>query len=133
MTDDASKEMNDFMRCYIAQIDQRRSERFAKLRSTILPVLRRLNVATVAISYDGYGDSTDECTLVFRNAQGAEVSVSVDENELIDVMFEAVPPGYENNEGGYGEVVLNVQDGSIKNSHSQRYMEVSHSEQEYKL
>ncbi len=134
MNDDAINEMTGFMREYTERSSQRRTERFATLRAKFLPMLRGLNVATVTMRYDGYGDSTDECTLTFLNAKGAQVLVpDADENELIDILFRAVPDGYENNEGGYGEVVLNVAAGSIKNNHAQRYTDATHSEQEYTL
>lgn len=133
---DESTEMAKWMREWAATQERERAARFDRLRSTILPVLRQARVATAVLDYDGYGDSTSDYTLTFRDAKNKVVdssNIAVDENELIDILFCAVPPGYENNDGGFGLVILDVVAGAIRNEHSQRYTETTYSEEEFTL
>lgn len=130
------KEMEEFIRSINSEREARMAERSAKLRNDFMPELKRRNVSEVVLDYDGYGDSTSESGVAFRSADGDEISkdsFSLDENELVDILFEFVPPGYENNDGGYGQVILNVQTGKMRNEHAQRYTESHYSEEEFDL
>jgi hypothetical protein len=126
-----------FMQEFEAQRNERRAKHFAKLRGEIIPALRGAGVVTVVMEYDGYGDSTSDYSLTFLDAAGQKVKgallSTVGENELIDILFCAVPDGYENNDGGYGQVILDVAGGTVRNEHSQRYTETTYSEEEYTL
>jgi len=128
-------ELAFLMKTFAVEREQRRIERFSKLREKFVPDLRKRNVASVVLDYDGSGDSTSDYTLVFLNSGGTQINMGTysDENELVDLLFCAVPEGYENNEGGYGQVILDVNAGTVRNEHSQRYTESTYSEQEYPL
>jgi ribosomal protein L17 len=134
--DDRHKEIIDLIRSLDAQRESRLNDRIKRFRVGLLPALRQRNVMQVVLDYDGYGDSTSECTVTMHSADGSVVSKAnfpFGDNELIDLLFEFVPPGYENNDGGYGQVILDVATEKVRNEHSQRYTESHYSEEEFDL
>lgn len=137
MSDSENNEMMKLMRDWMMRREEQRKVRFARLRDEIAPALQARGVANVVMDYDGAGDSTDACSLTFLSADGQPVEDAlppeVDENEVIEILFCAVPDGYENNDGGFGQVILDVAAKTARSEHSQRYMETTYSEEEYPL
>ena len=138
MTDDAKEQQafNDYMRSWQEQMEQERRDRHRKFKDEILPALRGIGVAVATLDYDGSGDSLNSETLTLADADGKPVSNSMlkyDENEMIELMSSAAPDGYENNEGGFGQVIINVAAGTVRNEHSQRVEQIEYSEEEYEI
>ena len=142
MTDDAKEdaEMVDFIKTWTEQHEARMKAKFAKLKTEVVPPLRSLGVAIATLDYDGYGDSSSDETLTLADADGKRISTSglaalglAVEGEMIDLMSAVVPDGYENNEGGFGQVILDVAAGTIRNEHSQRVEQIEYIEEEYEI
>ena len=100
----------------------------AAMRADLLARLRVLGVTEVIARYEGYGDS--------GNVE--ELALQPDQTDLPDDLETALRdfawsfayhlhPGFENNEGGYGELTWDVSADSITLDHADRYVECSHS------
>ncbi len=137
MTKDTGDELAHFMRVLLSERAAERSRLMSDMKRALLPVLVKNGVSHVVLDYDGYGDSMDYSTLTFRDSSGAGVANTLFdqefENLLIDTMLRATPPGCEINEGGFGQVVLDVNARTMRNEHEQRHTETTHSEEEYTL
>jgi hypothetical protein len=131
---------------------------FEKSRSQVRDFLRQHGIAKVAVSFDGEGDdgSITDCkyepaTPDFGktpvpgtedkrygyNAQHEWVAVDrcATIDEIIDDMFYAFlssnEPGWEINEGSYGDITLDVLTGKIKLHCCRRIVEVDEMEGEF--
>ena len=116
---------------YAAMAAQWRAEHETTLKATraeLIVQLRALGINEVTAEYEGYGDSGNVEDV---NVQPAEV-------QLPEALVTAVGdfawslayhhhPGFENNEGGYGELTWDVSADSITLDHADRYVECSHS------
>ncbi len=122
-------------------------EEARRIKDSLFPVLRTHGIAEVRINYDGYGDdgNIETVTAVTANGEavdaespvwdafvattepravednGASVREAIDEvaNWLLDLHCES----YEDGEGGFGEIRLDVLNDCIGHEHSQRRIE----------
>lgn len=141
----AAFSMTDFM----AQLAERQAERDAErriLRSELVAVFRASGVETVKAHYDAYGDSGNieevvllpELPKVETVAIGAEADrpqevadprlTTADASKLDDFLWSTVyglHPGFENNEGGFGDITWDVTADSISIEHSDRFVDVN--------
>lgn len=89
-------------------------------RSELLEQLRELGVETVTAEYDGSGDEGQIGT-----PEGGSVSLphelAMAVEELFYGVLEELYAGWENNEGGFGQFVWNVQADKIHLAHSTRF------------
>ncbi len=108
-----------------------RKEQLAADRKVILEILRQAGIARVEARYDGYGDSGNIEDVTFEPA-GVQLAAGPLE-ELKDFLW-AVPyelhPGFEINEGGYGEVTWDLVADRIDVSHNERFTDTNHHEHE---
>ena len=95
--------------------------------------LVKLQVDTVTINYDGYGDSgTMEDPLAFQNDKPVRLTRKL--NDLLLEFAESyLPGGWENNDGACGEFVLNIKDRKFSREHCWRHMDYEHDEEEILL
>lgn len=75
------------------------------------PLLKELEVASIAISYRGFGDSMDGVEYTFADKKGNIVIEPVSSAlgklaELFNSLISGPIEGFWNNEGGFGEIVL---------------------------
>lgn len=91
--------------------------------AVMLKKLAEAGVASITLEYDGSGDSGQYEGCTAHNAVGEEIEVDdglIDDlQELCDE--EVLPSGYENNDGGYGEITVDVPTRTIELSHNQRF------------
>lgn len=83
----------------------------AQLPQTLRQRLAQLGVALVSARFDGFGDEglVEEVT-----AQPDSVVLDTGvEEELENFLFDQLPEGWENNEGGYGEFTVEVPTGRV--------------------
>ena len=110
---------------------RRAAEQRVETRAALLTELRALGVRSIEVQYEGYGDS--------GNVE--DVVVSPDTITLTDALRSrvedfgwdfayALSPGFENNEGGYGELTWAIEADKINVSHSNRYIETDTTEHE---
>ena len=118
---------------YAQMLDSQRraAEQRVETRASLLCQLRALGVRSIEVQYEGYGDS--------GNVE--DVVVAPDTVTLTDELRRrvedfgwdfayALSPGFENNEGGYGELTWAIEADKIDVSHSNRYIETETTEHE---
>ena len=116
---------------YAQMLDSQRSaaEQRVETRAALLTELRALGATSIEVQYEGYGDS--------GNVE--DVVVAPDTVTLTDELRRrvedfgwdfayALSPGFENNEGGYGELIWALEADKIDVSHSNRYIETDTTE-----
>jgi hypothetical protein len=114
-----------------------------------LPFLARTGITTLTMSYNGEGDSGDIEDIEIQGAETApKTGEALDEalkmfpeetnayarfcvEELKDRAFEILPAGFEINEGGYGQIVLDCENNKVRIEHNERIMEIRYDEQEW--
>ncbi len=100
-------------------------------RSELLPRLRALGVTEVIAEYEGYGDSgnVEDVVVTPDTITLTEELRRRVEDFGWDFAY-ALSPGFENNEGGYGELIWSLETDKIDVSHSNRYIETNTTEHE---
>ncbi|AVW93635.1 MULTISPECIES: DUF6878 family protein [Roseobacteraceae] len=123
-------QVNDFY-TQMLESQRRAAEQRVETRAALLTELRALGVRSIKVQYEGYGDS--------GNVE--DVVVSPDTITLTEELRHrvedfgwdfayALSPGFENNEGGYGELTWALEVDKIGVSHSNRYIETDTTEHE---
>jgi hypothetical protein len=108
---------------------QKRSREF---RTEILPRLQALGIEKVVGGYSGYGDSGDLHDLNCVGPGGNPVAIDDTlRKECVDFLYEFLPDGYEINEGGQGDITLNLQTMRIELEHQENIIETKGSYEEY--
>ena len=123
------------------------TDALAACKAAILPLLAEAAIALVRIEYDGGGDKgqVHDVSAFTEDGKPADLpradceehqlnfddSVTIDVVDLSDALtnlaesaLEALYDGWENGEGAFGEVVINVADGTVSLEHNARF--VSH-------
>jgi hypothetical protein len=93
-------------------------------------------VTKFSVEYSGEGDSGDfDCDFYEKNdAFGPKNKKDIPENvkqKLLDIVWEFVPSGFENNDGGFGAVHIDFKSDAIELSHNERVIEVQTTEQKF--
>jgi hypothetical protein len=90
--------------------------------------LKSIGVASVAVEYDGCGDSGQIEDVTCRNAQGDPVELTGDagviQTELSDLLYDLLEvrhPGWENNDGACGEFEWDLQTDALRHTHRDRF------------
>lgn len=120
---------------------------FTSVKSALLKALAARRIATVEITYDGEGDSGQIQDIV---AVGVGTSRVPLDRPVTMALLEAKEPtryqslseaiddfawtvlqeyhgGFENNDGGYGTIVIDVAKGIVTLDHNDRYTDVVNS------
>lgn len=123
-------QVNDFY-AQMLEAQKRAAEGRVITRAALLTELRALGVTTIEVQYEGYGDSGNVEDVVV-----APDTITLSEElrrRLEDFGWDfaySLSPGFENNEGGYGELTWTLETDKIDVSHSNRYIETSTTEHE---
>ena len=122
---------------YRRQEEARLETAKARLKAEIIPRLKKWGVAKVQAEYSGYGDSGCINHIAYLNAQGQPVNMdmvrSASDPEIERVLYEFLPAGFEINDGGQGDVTIDVATGTVKLEHQENYTETRDSAQEFTL
>lgn len=128
--------------------EEARARGVAGLKDAI-PFLTRLGVTMITMTYNGEGDSGDIDDFSISGMETApKTREALDEalksfpaethaaerfatEELINRAFEILPAGFEINEGGYGQVIIDCENNKVRVEHNQRIVETDYSEQEW--
>ena len=105
----------------ILESQRRAAEQRVETRATLLSELRTLGVTNIEVQYEGYGDSGNVEDVVVNPDT---ITLTEDLRRRIedfgwDFAY-ALSPGFENNEGGYGELTWAIQADQFDVSHSDR-------------
>lgn len=134
----------------MARMQAERAEEVRKIRTDLLGSLRAAGIDRVEAHYDAYGDSgnIEQVTLLpelpeserpaAAEAVPLESEVPLDEppsrlpdaimTRLQDMLWStvyALHPGFENNEGGYGDIIWDLATDQIAIEHSARFVDVN--------
>jgi hypothetical protein len=100
-------------------------------------VLREAGVARVRVDYDGSGDSGQIEQIGYLGADGAELNLSgtlsFPENELMDLFYDLIQvrhPGWENNDGAYGDFEWDLTKDTLYHTHNDRFTDYDTTEHE---
>jgi hypothetical protein len=90
--------------------------------------LKAAGVRSVHIDYDGCGDSGQIESIGYLDQEGESIDpcgkVSMTEDQLMDLFYdliEARHPGWENNDGAFGELEWNLIDDTLRHTHNDRF------------
>jgi hypothetical protein len=109
---------------------RRAAEQRVETRAALLTNLRALGVTSIEVQYEGYGDSgnVEDVVVTPDTITLAEELRRRVEDFGWDFAY-ALSPGFENNEGGYGDLTWSIE-AEIDVSHSNRYIETETTEHE---
>jgi hypothetical protein len=105
-----------------------------EFRQTTLPTLQSLGIEKVIGGYSGYGDSGDLHDLKCVGPEDKPVEIDdALRAKLVDFLYEYLPAGFENNDGGQGDVTLDLQTMRIELEHEQNIVDTKGSYEEFEL
>ncbi len=103
----------------------------------LLRRLKELGVITTTAHYDGYGDSGSVESVEARDKDSKEVKLPEDVRKAIEEAAECYLSNHGidwyNNEGGFGDYILDVAARTQKLEHSERISDTEYSEHEDEL
>ncbi|API73562.1 DUF6878 family protein [Ralstonia pseudosolanacearum] len=126
-------------------------------RTVLLEALRTAGAATAVIAYSGYGDSGNANDISLLGADGQEVNADLtvhvmrEDARYVDGQWQSAHamvdlslrdaldafgdravslhhPGFENNDGGDGEIAFDVAAGTVCMAHRDHYVEHFHTD-----
>ncbi len=101
-------------------------ENLKKELGDICTELFLLGISSVTVTYSGEGDSgdIDSCVYMKVGGKGKLGSVSDElDQRLRTAVWDLLPSGFENNDGGYGDARINTARREITINHGERYVE----------
>jgi len=115
----------------VMEAQKRAAERRVETRAALLTELRALDATSIEVQYEGYGDSgnVEDVVVTPDTVTLTEELRRRVEDFGWDFAY-ALSPGFENNEGGYGELTWSLEADKIDVSHSNRYIETNTTEHE---
>lgn len=108
----------DYM-AQIAEARRKQEEALGERRANLLTALRAAGATHVTILYDGYGDSGD-VNDVRIEPEGVALNAE-DDRALHEFGWDrayALHPGFENNEGGNGEITWDIASDKMSMTHN---------------
>lgn len=117
---------------------QREAEQHAltEFRNQALPALRDLEVDRVVAEYSGSGDTGGiDCLSCYQGqVRVPPGSIPSSVQQAIETyVYSLLPAGFEINDGGQGEVTIDVEAGTARVNHGSNYTETTVSEREYPI
>ena len=114
-------------------LTQHQKEAAVKLRETGVQLYRH-GWKTLMFYYSGSGDSCDQLEFMLENEEeitaltripAKNLPANFDESQLAQNFLELLPAGFENNEGGSGEITMDTATGQINVAHNEYYTETN--------
>ena len=109
----------------------------ARLKRDILPRLRSLGVVGVQAEYSGHADSSAvnfvDCSDASQQPVDLEKLAPDLMHDLQDVIYALLPAGFEEDEGGQGDLIIDVAEGAVTIEHGENYIETKRTYQEFTL
>jgi hypothetical protein len=115
----------------VLEAQKRAAQQRVETRAALLTEMRALGVSGIEVQYEGYGDSGNVEDVVVT--PGTIILTDELRRRVEDFGWDfayALSPGFENNEGGYGELTWSLEADKIDVSHSNRYIETDTTEHE---
>jgi hypothetical protein len=121
----------------LAQYERERLENVRRHLPEARRQLQAAGIDRVQILYDGCGDSGCIESITYTNEQGSTVDLAgklaMTEEQLMDLFYDltqARHPGWENNDGAYGEFDWSLKDHALKHTHNDRFTDYDTTEHE---
>jgi hypothetical protein len=131
----ASAAFTKFLNDYHDKQKKTKNEAIDKIKA-LMPQLILKSVERVEAEYNGAGDSGDFENIAYFGKKDKALNSAEFEatsQQLIDALWKLLPGGFEINEGGYGKVIVNLEDGEVDIQHNQRVEESIYSEEKFNL
>lgn len=122
---------------WLTKYEERREQERKQIRASLKKQLRRLKklgITSVHLSYDGCGDSGAIEDVKAFGADGGLLDLPDElERELTAAGEQLLPDGWENNDGAFGDLVLDVAGGRLERQHNWRIQESEYEEETWQL
>ena len=120
-----------------AQIERRYQEAAEAKREEVAALceeLQQRGIREVRLEYNGFGDSgMIESVLAFGDDEESAVLDNDEQALLTEHAENLLPPGWENDEGAWGVIVLDVAQRKVTRQHNWRIESSEYEEEEYPL
>ncbi len=117
----------DFMTRYQDR-ERKRRELLHFERADMLRNLRAVGITAITGTYDAYGDSGNVEDITIQPAEiGISCRMETRIKDLVWDMAYGLHPGFENNDGGFGELTWDVVADAITLDHGERFTDVTYS------
>jgi hypothetical protein len=107
------------------------------LKTKIIPRLEQLGIAAVQATYSGYGDSGSIQTIDYLDATHKPVDIErvapTITPEVERALDQFLPDGFEINEGGQGDITIEVRKGVVRIEHQENYTQTHDTTEEFTL
>ena len=114
------------------RIDQIRGEAHENARAA-LAQLAHLGIETLRIAYDGYGDSGSvEHVTALKGDKEVDLEADLCE-AIVEAAYDLVPSGWDQNEGSYGVLAVDVASRKITREHNWRVESSEYEEEVFEL
>ena len=132
---------DDYLERLMAEYRQQEHARLESAKDTLkaemIPRLKKWGVAKVKAEYSGYGDSGCINHIAYLDAQGQPVNMDLvraaSDPEIERVLYEFLPDGFEINEGGQGDVCIDVATGTVTLEHQENYTETKSTSEQWEV
>jgi hypothetical protein len=135
--DDSADEFQQILAHFHDQEQARLECAKAKLRDDILPAFIQHRVANIEAAYSGYGDSGCIDGTQYRDAAGVRIDRAAIPGHMIErlenLLYEFLPAGFENNDGGQGTLTIDTRTAKVTIQHQENVTETRDSSREFTL
>ena len=109
----------------------------ATLKHELIPRLMKWGVAKVQAEYSGYGDSGCINHIAYLDAQNQPINMDLvraaSDPQIESVLYEFLPDGFEIDEGGQGDVCIDVATGTVTLEHQENYTETKSTSEQWEV
>ena len=119
-------DMNELM-AFMAQRQAERAAQNAKTREGLVALLTAQGVTQIEATYDAYGDSGNvEDISITPDSVTLDNTTDSNLRDLLWSMAYALHPGFENNDGGDGEISWDLTSDKMSIDHRERFTDYNH-------
>ena len=136
-----SRAQDDYLERLMAEYRQHERARFeaakARLKTDVIPRLKQWGVTKIRAEYSGYGDSGCINHIAYLDSQDQPMNMdlvrSASDPVIEQMLYEFLPDGFEINDGGQGDVTIDVATGTVTLDHQENVTETRDSTLEFTL
>ena len=137
--DEAARAM-EFVATYSASLERYHREKLENVRKNLPEAARQLKncgVVRVDIQYDGCGDSGQIEGIRYLNGEDEAIhpigQIDFTEDGILDLFYDLLEvrhPGWENNDGAFGEFAWDLAADTLTHTHNSRFTDYDTEEHE---
>jgi len=110
--------------------NDKQAEAIAKIRRICDGLAATTGIKTITYEYSGEGDSGAMHDVTYTPKPKIAIPEAL-QGQLETCAWEFIPAGFENNEGGYGTLTIDIAKHKISIAHSERIVETNDTEEEF--